>query len=251
MILIKLGGHAMSESSAWINSIKSKWLSGERFVLVHGGGPQIDLALKNQNIHSEFKDGLRVTSHEAMQVVEQTLTGIVQRRIVNELRRFDLPAIGISGSDGETLMANIKNNGEYGLVGDITSVNTQLLATLIEAEYLPVISPIGTNSEGEVLNVNADIAAGAIAGALSVEEIIFMTDVPGIYLKWPDKESLIEKVSISDLESMSFTEGMIPKVEAVKNAIQSGAGSARIIDGKDQLALSMALEKSGGTWIQK
>ncbi|MFM8328805.1 MAG: acetylglutamate kinase [Actinomycetales bacterium] len=241
----------MSESSAWINSIKSKWLSGERFVLVHGGGPQIDLALKNQNIHSEFKDGLRVTSHEAMQVVEQTLTGIVQRRIVNELRRFDLPAIGISGSDGETLMANIKNNGEYGLVGDITSVNTQLLATLIEAEYLPVISPIGTNSGGEVLNVNADIAAGAIAGALSVEEIIFMTDVPGIYLKWPDKESLIEKVSISDLESMSFAEGMIPKVEAVKNAIRSGAGSARIIDGKDQLALSMALEKSGGTWIQK
>ncbi|MFM8205823.1 MAG: acetylglutamate kinase [Actinomycetales bacterium] len=241
----------MSESSAWINSIKSKWLSGERFVLVHGGGPQIDLALKNQNIHSEFKDGLRVTSHEAMQVVEQTLTGIVQRRIVNELRRFDLPAIGISGSDGETLMANIKNNGEYGLVGDITSVNTQLLATLIEAEYLPVISPIGTNPGGEVLNVNADIAAGAIAGALSVEEIIFMTDVPGIYLKWPDKESLIEKVSISDLESMSFAEGMIPKVEAVKNAIRSGAGSARIIDGKDQLALSMALEKSGGTWIQK
>lgn len=241
----------MSESSAWINSIKSKWISGERFVLVHGGGPQIDAALESQNIYSEFKDGLRITSPDAMQVVEQTLTGIVQRRIVTELRRFGLPAIGISGSDGETIMANIMSDGEYGLVGEVRSVNSKLLAILVEAEYLPVISPIATNSNGEVLNVNADIAAGAIAGALGVDEIIFMTDVPGIYLNWPDKESLIETISISDLETMSFTEGMIPKVEAVKNAIRSGAGSARIIDGRNPLALSMALEKSGGTWIQK
>ena len=241
----------MSESSAWINSIKSKWISGERFVLVHGGGPQIDAALESQNIYSEFKDGLRITSPDGMQVVEQTLTGIVQRRIVTELRRFGLPAIGISGSDGETIMANIMSDGEYGLVGEVRSVNSKLLAILVEAEYLPVISPIATNSNGEVLNVNADIAAGAIAGALGVDEIIFMTDVPGIYLNWPDKESLIETISISDLETMSFTGGMIPKVEAVKNAIRSGAGSARIIDGRNPLALSMALEKSGGTWIQK
>ena len=251
MILIKLGGHAMGESSEWVNSIKSKWQSGERFVLVHGGGPQIDAALKSQNISSEFKDGLRVTSPDAMQIVEQTLTGIVQRRIVDELRRFGLPAVGISGSDGKTLMADIKRNGDYGLVGDITSVDSKLLVTLIGAGYLPVISPIATNSEGEVLNVNADIAAGAIAGALGVDEIIFMTDVSGIYLNWPDKDSLIEKISISDLESMSFTEGMIPKVEAVINAIRSGAGSARIIDGRNPLAFSMALDKSGGTWIQK
>ena len=251
MILIKLGGHALSGSTNWIDTLKKHWLKGTRFVIVHGGGPQIDLALKAEKIDSEFRDGLRVTSESAMKIVSSTLTGTVQRSIVDDLRRFKIPAVGISGTDGGIISAVPKDNGKYGLVGDVTSINIDLIQLLLNGGFIPVISPIASGENGESLNINADIAAGAIGGTLEVDEVIFMTDVPGIYRNWPEKNSIIEKISIDELQSMSFVDGMIPKVEAVRNAINSGASSARIIDGKDDAALDLALQNLGGTWIQK
>lgn len=251
MILIKLGGHALTGSMRWIETLKKHWQQGTRFVIVHGGGPQIDLALKANNIDSEFRDGLRVTSESAMRIVSSTLTGTVQRGIVDDLRRFNIPAVGIAGTDGGIISAVPKDNGKYGFVGDVTSINTNLIKVLLNSKYLPVISPIARGVNAESLNVNADIAAGAIGGALAANEVIFMTDVPGIYKNWPEKNSIIEKISIDELMSMSFVGGMIPKVEAVRNAINSGASSARIIDGKDDAALELALQNLGGTWIQK
>jgi len=251
MILIKLGGHALNGSTNWINTLKKHWSKGTRFVIVHGGGPQIDLALKANNIETEFREGLRVTSDSAMKIVSSTLIGTVQRSIVDDLTKHGLPAVGISGSDGEIITVLLKENGKYGLVGEIVSINIHLIQVLLNSGFLPVISPIARDINNQILNVNADIAAGAIGGEFGVDEVIFMTDVPGIYRKWPEKDSLIDQISIEQLESMTFVGGMIPKVEAVKNAISSGANSARIIDGKDDSALELALQKSGGTWIQK
>ena len=251
MKVIKFGGHAMGEKNApWMNLIADLWKSGERFVVVHGGGPQINEELKFRNIKSEFIDGLRITTPEVMSVVETILTGTVLREVVRLLQGAGLPAVGICGSDGQTLKVQIRAAGKYGLVGEVKSVDPRLLKSLIDSSFLPVVAPVSTDENGQALNVNADLASGAIAGALAAEEIIFMTDVAGIYRNWPDESSLITEISISDLKLLEFSEGMIPKVEAVISALSSGAKSARVIDGRSQLAFADALVGKGGTCVR-
>ena len=256
MIVIKLGGHAMSmeggqEKARWCSELAMQWRAGKRFVVVHGGGPMIESELTFRKIESHFIDGLRVTTSEIAEVVETVLTGTVLRSIVSTLRLAGLPAVGISGNDGGLLEVERVNDERLGFVGNVRHVNPEIIHALLDANFLPVISPTSRDGQGQTLNINGDIAAGAIAGAVKADEMIFMTDVPGIYANWPDRSSLISEISANELSEMTFASGMIPKVSAAVNSITSGARSARIIDGKSEEGLSEALAGRGGTWVKR
>lgn len=264
MIVIKYGGHAMTDSTgAFAEVIQNYLSSGKSCVIVHGGGPQIDQALKAHKLESAFIGGFRVTTPEIFAVVQQVLSGDVLRELVGQLRSSGVPAVGISGRDGGTLKAKILKKlvdgtpVDLGRVGEVCEVDLQLLKTLLASGFTPVVSPIAVEIDGEEemsqhgLNVNADLAAAAIAGALDSSDLIFMTDVPGIYLNWPNQDSLIEKISASDLDAIKskFKDGMAPKVKACLEAIAKGAKAVRIIDGRNPQALAQALAGSGGTLV--
>ncbi len=250
MIVIKFGGHAMGENSAnWMRELALRFKAGERFVIVHGGGPQIDQELKIRNIEKKMINGFRYTDSETMKVVEMVLTGTVLRSVVRSLIKAGLPAVGITGSDTALLEVDYKDKDKLGLVGVVNKVNPKLLHDLLDMGYLPVIAPVANDSNGTALNINADLAAGAIAGALRATQMLFLTDVPGIYANWPDQSSLIQSIGVQQLKDITFTEGMVPKVEAAINAIESGALSSRVIDGKSIEAFVSALNGEGGTWV--
>lgn len=263
MIVIKFGGHAMTDSSGAFAETIKKSIAKEPCVIVHGGGPQIDAALKTHQLESTFVGGFRVTTPEIFAVVQQVLSGTVLREIVGHLRAHDVPAVGISGRDGGTIQASILKTlvdgtpADLGRVGEVERIDTALLNSLLDAGFTPVISPIAVEFDGEVevaqhgLNVNADLAAAAIAGALDATSLIFMTDVPGIYRNWPDRDSLITEISAKELSEIKdhFDGGMAPKVKACLDAISKGAKVVRIIDGRDPKALDEALSGSGGTKV--
>lgn len=250
MIVIKFGGHAMGSNQEWMSEIAQRWRDGARYVIVHGGGPAIEAQLEREGIVSEFKDGYRITTAEVMRIVESVLTGTVLRQVVRSLRSVGLPAVGITGSDAGLLEVELKDRGDLGLVGSVTKVSPKLILDLLAAGYLPVVSPVSNDANGQALNINADIAAGAISGSLGAEETLFMTDVKGIYRNWPDPSSIIESITVTELSTLKFESGMAPKVEATVNAIRSGARSARIFDGKSLSAFQSALAGRGGTWVR-
>ena len=263
MIVIKFGGHAMTDTSGSFAEVIKRSLANEACVVVHGGGPQIDAALKTHQLDSTFIGGFRVTTPEIFAVVQQVLSGTVLREVVGHLRSHDVPAVGISGRDGGTLQATLLttlvdgSSADLGRVGEVERVDTALLKSLLDGGFTPVVSPIAVEFDGEVevsqhgLNVNADLAAAAIAGALDASALIFMTDVPGIYRNWPDRDSLINEISASDLSAIKheFDGGMAPKVKACLDAIEKGAKVVRIIDGRDPKALDDALNGVGGTAV--
>ena len=263
MIVIKFGGHAMTDSTGAFAETIKKSIAKEPCVIVHGGGPQIDAALKTHQLESTFVGGFRVTTPEIFAVVQQVLSGTVLREIVGHLRAHDVPAVGISGRDGGTIQASILKTlvdgtpADLGRVGEVERIDTALLNSLLDAGFTPVVSPIAVEFDGEVevaqhgLNVNADLAAAAIAGAMDATSLIFMTDVPGIYRNWPDRDSLITEISAKELREIKdqFDGGMAPKVKACLDAISKGAKVVRIIDGRDPKALDEALSGSGGTKV--
>ena len=264
MIVIKFGGHAMTDAEGlFAQAVQGAIDLGEECVIVHGGGPQIDAALKVANVESEFTGGFRVTSPSVFAIVQRVLGGEVLRDVVAQLRSAGLNAVGITGRDGGLLIAKrltqLVNGAEVdlGQVGDVVRVDTAILETLIDSGFLPVVSPIATEGDethefsSAGLNVNADLAAAAIAGAMKASSLIFMTDVPGIYKNWPETSSLISIIRASELDAMKdqFTEGMAPKVRAALNAISSGAHSVRVIDGTDPQSFALALRGIGGTLV--
>ena len=261
MMVIKYGGHAMNlantETGNWLFEIKKLHALGERFVIVHGGGPMIDAEISARGLAKEVVGGYRVTSPEIFAVVEEVLSGHVLREIVKLFRSNGLPAVGLSGKSQALLDVVPKLvlvNGEMksiGQVGEVVGVNPEILISLMNAGFIPIVSPVSETRDGVGMNVNADIAAGAIAGSLSADATIFMTDVPGIYRNWPDKSSLISAITVSALTEIAatFESGMAPKVAACINAINSGAKSARNIDGKSDAAFIAALSHSGGTLV--
>lgn len=264
MIVIKFGGHAMSDAEGlFAKAVQGALDLGEDCIIVHGGGPQIDAALKAEDIEPEFKGGFRVTSPEVFVVVQRVLSGQVLRDVVAQLRGAGLNAVGLTGRDGGMLIARklrqLVNGSEVdlGQVGEVVRVDTAILQSLIDSGFLPVVSPIANQGDethedsGTGLNVNADLAAAAIAGAMGASSLIFMTDVPGIYKNWPDTSSLISTIRADELEVIKdqFTEGMAPKVFACLNAIKSGAQSVRVIDGTDPESFALALRGIGGTLV--
>ena len=253
MFVFKYGGHAIPEGASVDPSIEylaGLIKSGVKMVVVHGGGPQINRELEIHGIKSEMIDGYRKTTPEVFEVVQRTLSGEVLRNLTNQFISQGINAVGISAGDGNLIRAkNVKP--ELGLVGVVSAVNPELLKNLMAQGITPVISPIAVNSEGVGLNMNADLIAGAIGGALSADAVLFSTDVSGIYRNWPDETSLIESIDSKELSSIaiSFEGGMIPKAQAAINAIESGAKSVRIFDGRKVVNVIAAFEGKAGTLV--
>jgi len=253
MFVFKYGGHAIPEGASVDPSIEylAKLIkSGVKLVVVHGGGPQINRELEIHGIKSEMIDGYRKTTPEVFEVVQRTLSGEVLRNLTNQFISQGINAVGISAGDGNLIRAkNVKP--ELGLVGVVSAVNPELLKNLMAQGITPIISPIAVNSEGVGLNMNADLIAGAIGGALGAEAVLFSTDVSGIYRNWPDETSLIESINSKELSSIaiSFEGGMIPKAQAAINAIESGAKSVRIFDGRKVANVIAAFEGKAGTLV--
>ena len=260
MIVIKYGGNALPSDNSTdpvLEAIADAFLDGEQFVLVHGGGPQIDAALTEKGLGKEKIAGYRITSEQVFTVVQSVLSGQVLRSIVNYLIGSDVNAVGLSASDGGLIRARkfkpvVDGKGiDVGFVGEVADVNPMILESLITEGYLPVISPVATDENGIGYNVNADLVAAAIGGALRADSVIFLTDVAGIYRNWPDQSSLISEITIEELREIapSFSEGMIPKVTAAIKAIDSGAFAVRITDGTDLGSVLDALDDRGGTLV--
>ena len=246
------------ESGAFSKAIAAAIKEGIELVIVHGGGPQIDAALLEAGIESQIIGGFRVTTPEIFEIVQSVLAGQVCAAIVSNLRKAGVNAAGISGRDGNTLqgirMTKILDGtpAELGLVGEVTQVETELIISLLEENFTPVISPLANEIGAENgLNVNADIAAAAIAGELKAESLIVLTDVSGIYRNYPDPSSIISEISAAELAAMKndFQGGMAPKVAACLAAISAGATAVRIIDGNSAENLLLALAGTGGTLV--
>ena len=261
MIVVKFGGHAMKdENGAFAQAIASAQGTGESVVVVHGGGPQIDAALKEEQITSEFIGGFRVTTPEIFEVVQRVLASEVGPAVAKALQKAGVNAVALSGRTSESLIAEPLRQlvdgtpADLGLVGVITAVNPQAIKNALKGGQVPVISPIAVDESFKSgLNVNADLAAAAIAGALDAQCLIIMTDVPGIYRSWPDTASLISEITATELNAIkgTFAQGMAPKVQACLDAIKGGASAVRIIDGTDPSAFAAALGNNGGTLVIK
>lgn len=246
-IVIKYGGHAMSDEalkkSFALDVILLKSL-GINTVVVHGGGPQINETLKRYGIVSEFVRGMRVTDAATMQVVEMVLTGQVNKEVVGYLNQHGGRAVGLSGKDGglllcEKLLQEVKREDgtvekvDIGYVGDVVKVNQELIQTLEHGKFIPVIAPVGVGENGESYNVNADLVAGRVAGALKAEKLILLTDVEGVKDKGGTLLSSIALDAVSGLiDDGVITGGMIPKVNCCVDAVEEGVKKAHIIDGR-------------------
>ena len=253
MILFKYGGHAISDGQGIdpVLSLLSKQIkAGKKIVIVHGGGPAINKELEIHGVKSEMIRGLRKTTPEVFEVVQRTLCGEVQRKLVNQLIVLGVNAVGLTAGDGDVTRAKI-SKPELGLVGEVVSVNPDYLIAQMDLGITPVISPISITNDGQAVNMNADVIAGAIGGALKVDSVLFSTDVSGIYRNWPDKDSLIQSISINELSEISMTleDGMIPKAESAINAIKSGAKKVQIFDGREISSVELALQGEGGTLV--
>lgn len=248
IILFKYGGNAMTNQN-----LKSKVLanicslkdSGYQVVIVHGGGPFIKETLKVANIESDFIDGLRITTPEAMEYVEMALKGKVNGSLVSIINEMGYKAVGLSGKDGQTVLAKKhlhehKKNGktelvDLGQVGDVTSINTALIELLLENDYIPIITCIASDEKGLDYNINGDLFAGHIAGALSADQYIILTDVDGLMLDKDNPASIIHELKIGEINHLKEIKciqgGMIPKIDSCTIALEKGAKLARIING--------------------
>lgn len=238
IVVIKYGGNAMINSelkAAVMHDIVLLSLVGAKVVLVHGGGPEISGMLKRVGKESVFKDGLRVTDQETVEIVQMVLAGKTNKDLVNLLENTGGKAIGLCGIDGHMIRAE-KMNEDLGFVGEITDINTQPILDLLEKGYIPVVSTVGCDSEGNVYNINADTAAAEIAGKLKAESFISMTDISGLMRDKDDPDSLIRKINVSEasllIKNGVIQGGMIPKVECCIEAIRRGVQKVFIIDGR-------------------
>lgn len=234
-VVIKYGGHAMDKPdlcTAFATDLAQLSAQNMGFVVVHGGGPQISALLQRLNIESRFENGLRVTDQPTMEAVEMVLCGQVNKAVVASLAAHGVRAAGISGRDGNLLHAAIKNPA-LGLVGEVEAVDPALPRCLLEAGFVPVVAPVAGGADGQALNINADTAAGALAGALAADYFVLISDVPGVL----DAEGrLIPALTRKEIEKLRtegvITGGMIPKVESCLHALDSGCRRALILDGR-------------------
>lgn len=244
-VVVKYGGNAMTSPElqrAFAEDMVYLRLVGLRPVVVHGGGPQISAMLDRLGISSRFVGGYRVTTPEAMEVVRMVLTGQVSRELVSLINRHGPLASAISGEDAGLFQGRrrpVVVDGmpvDIGLVGDVVEVDPALVVAQLDAGRIPVVSTIAPDLDdpGQSLNVNADSAAASLAAALGAEKLIILTDVEGLYRDWPDRDSLVSKISVDELEGLlpSLESGMIPKMSACLDAVRAGVPKAAVIDGR-------------------
>lgn len=234
VIVFKCGGSTLDDlSDEFFENIQFLQAAGMQPVIVHGGGPAIQHMLDQLNITSEFVDGLRKTTEEMMEIVEMVLVGNVNPQLTRRVNQFGLDAVGLSGSDLLLLEANPIHKEKYGLVGEVTNVNTKKLQQILDTGVIPIISPIAIGKDGKRYNVNADTAAGAVASALRAEQLVFVTDVPGIL----QDGTLLETVKTSEIDQLiengTIYGGMIPKVNAALDGIHGNVKEVMIVNGKE------------------
>ena len=261
VVVVKYGGNAMVDEElkqAFAEDIVFLRYAGFKPVVVHGGGPQISAMFAKLGIETEFRGGLRVTTPEAMGVVRMVLTGQVGPELVSLLNQHGDLAVGLSGADGGLMVAEPTMpivDGlpvDVGLVGEVRSVNPQPVLDLLDAGRIPVISTVAPDVTGQVLNVNADTAAAAVAAALAAEKLMVLTDVEGLYADWPNSNDVIGEISPEELAELvpTLSEGMIPKMNACLDAIAGGVKRATVVDGRQPHAVILELFTDEGVGTQ-
>lgn len=258
VVVIKYGGNAAVDEhmrEQVMEDMVLLWLIGVKVVLVHGGGPEINDMLKRVGKKSEFVEGLRVTDEETVEIVQMVLSGKVNKNLVNLLAVKGGRAIGLSGTDGHLIEAKIKDE-RLGYVGEITNVNIEPVESLLEGNYIPVISTVGCDDEGHTYNINGDTAAAHIAGSLNAERLIMMTNISGIMEDPENPESLIPELTVEEAKGLYksgvISGGMIPKVDCCIDATNMGVKGVVILDGRVPHALLMELltDEGAGTRIR-
>lgn len=261
-VVIKYGGAALVNEeikSTIIKDIALMKFVGFKPVVVHGGGEDINKALERVGIEPQFKDGLRVTDEETMEVVQEVLVGKVNKSLVTELCLQGINAVGVCGKDsGFMKVKKATPNGlDLGLVGEVTEVDTTLINTLLDNDFVPVISTVGVDEEGNSYNVNADYAAVAVAGALNAEKLVFITDVAGVMRDVNDPNSVISTTNTAEINELiadgTIAGGMIPKVQCCLAGVNAGVKNVHILDGRIAhcLILEIFTNKGIGTLIEK
>ena len=267
-VVIKYGGNAMTEATlkdSFAADVVLMKLVGINVVVVHGGGPQIGKLLSRLNIESEFVNGMRVTDSATMDVVQMVLGGLVNPDIVSLINTHGGRAVGVTGKDGNLIQAEkmpmtiASNNGgasepeiiDIGHVGSITNIQIDVLNTLVQSEFIPVIAPVGVGKDGESYNINADIVAGAIAQALNAEKLVLLTNTPGILDADKTTLSSLNKAEVEALiADGTISEGMLPKVDCAIDAVSGGVNSVTIVDGRVPHALLLEVFTDSGVGTQ-
>ena len=258
IVVVKYGGNAMINEQLKqqvMEDIVLLWLIGVKVVLVHGGGPEINDLMDRLGKKPEFVDGLRVTDKETVDIVQMVLAGKVNKTLVNLLEMKGGKAMGISGMDGCLIEAEVKDE-RLGYVGRVTNVNIEPINDLLEKGYIPVVSTIGCDKEGNAYNINGDTAAAYIAGALGAERLIMMTDIDGILRDRYDPSTLIPEVTIKDIENLCtegvISGGMIPKVDCCVEAIHKGVKNVIIMDGRvpHSILMEILTDEGAGTMVK-
>ena len=258
IVVVKYGGSAMTDDAlrqAFAHDMVFLRNCGIHPVVVHGGGPQITAMLKRLGIAGDFKAGFRVTTPEVLDVARMVLFGQVGRELVNQINAHGPYAVGITGEDAQLFTAvrrSVTVDGvatDIGLVGDVASVNSAAVMDLIAAGRIPVVSSIAPDADGVVHNINADTAAAALAQKLAAEKLLMLTDVEGVYTRWPARDSLVNEIDTATLAELlpSLESGMVPKVEACLRAVGAGVPSAHVIDGRVEHCVLVELLTDAGT----
>lgn len=260
-VVVKYGGNAMINpelKQAVMSDIILLTLVGIRIVLIHGGGPEISSMLKKLGIESKFVNGLRYTDKETAEIVQMVLAGKTNKDLVSLVERCGGKAVGLCGIDGAMIKAKpMEDEFDYGFVGDITEIDPRPIEKVLEEGYIPVIATVGIDEEGQVYNINADTAAAEIAAALGAENIITLSDIPGLLKDVNDPESLIPEIHVDEvpslIESGIISGGMIPKMKSCEKAVRSGVKKAVMIDGRipHSILIEMFSDEGIGTLMIK
>lgn len=257
IVVVKYGGNAMINDQLKeqvMEDIVLLWLIGVKVVLVHGGGPEISETMEKLGKKSEFIDGLRVTDKETVDIVQMVLAGKINKSLVNFIEAKGGRAIGLSGMDGRLIEAETKDD-KLGYVGSVTKINPAPITDLLEKGYIPVISTLGCDRNGNTYNINGDTAAACIAGALSAKRLIMMTDIAGVLREKDDPSTLIPEISVKEAEKLreegTISGGMIPKIECCIEAINKGVDKVIIMDGRvpHSILTEMLTDEGAGTMV--
>ncbi|MET4433318.1 acetylglutamate kinase [Mycolicibacterium sp. 624] len=262
IVVVKYGGNAMTDDvlkTAFAADMAFLRNCGIHPVVVHGGGPQISAMLKRLGLEGEFKGGFRVTTPEVLDVARMVLFGQVGRELVGLINAHGPYAVGITGEDAHLFTAirrSVMVDGvatDIGLVGDVERVDTSAVLDLIKAGRIPVVSTIAPDTDGVVHNINADTAAAALAEALGAEKLLMLTDVEGLYTRWPDRDSLVSEIDVAALTGLlpTLESGMVPKIEACLRAVGGGVPSAHVIDGRVEhcVLVELLTDEGSGTKV--
>ena len=259
IVVIKYGGNAMINEQLKqqvMEDIALLWLIGVKVVLVHGGGPEISETMKKLGKEAKFVNGLRVTDRETVDIVQMVLAGKINKTLVNLIQMKGGHAVGLSGIDGGIIEAKMKNE-DLGYVGEITKIRPQPITDLLEKNYIPVISTVASDRQGNTYNINGDTAAAYIAGALGAERLIMMTDIAGLLMDKDDPSTLIPHITVGEAKKLYdrgiISGGMIPKVDCCIDALERGVNNVVIMDGRIPHSILMELltDEGAGTMVMK